>query len=94
MAIYRTSRYNNSEIDYISTREYGDTTAVVFYSFSELGKLSWSEYVWKSEDRLEQVAQSFYNNPNSWWLIAEANPEIEDVLNIPAGAILRVPKRA
>jgi nucleoid-associated protein YgaU len=94
MAIYKTSRYNNSEIDYISTVENGDTTPVVFYSFSELGELSWAEYVWKSQDRLEQVAQAFYNNPNSWWLIAEANPEIEDVLNIPAGAVLRVPKRA
>jgi hypothetical protein len=94
MAIYKTSRYNNSDIDYISTEEGGDTTAIVFYEFSELGTLTWMDYLWKDGDRLDRVAFHFYSNPHAWWVIAEANPEIEDILNIPAGAILRVPKRA
>lgn len=94
MPIYKTSRYNDSTIDYISLEENGNTTSVVFYEFSELGELTWSEYTWKDGDRLESVAQNFYNAPTSWWLIAEANPEIEDILNIPSGYVLRVPKRA
>jgi hypothetical protein len=94
MPIYKNSRYNDSTIEYISLQEDGDTTAVVFYEFSELGELTWSDYTWEDGDRLESVSQTFYSTPTSWWLIAEANPEIEDCLNIPAGYVLRVPKRA
>ena len=94
MAIYKTSRYNNSDIDYVSTTENGDITASVFYEFSELGRLTWTDYTWKSGDRLDLVAFRFYSNPHGWWLIAEANPEVEDVLNIRAGTVLRIPKRA
>jgi nucleoid-associated protein YgaU len=94
MAIYKTSRYNNSDIDYVSTTSGGDSTPIVFYEFSELGRLTWVDYIWKDGDRLDLTAFRFYSNPHAWWLIAEANPEIEDPLNIPAGAVLRVPKRA
>ena len=94
MAIYKTSRYANSEIDYISLVENGDATPVVDYLFAELCTMSWTDYTWRNGDRLEQVSQSFYNTPYSWWIIAEANPEIEDTLNIPVGYKVRVPKRA
>lgn len=94
MAIYKTSRYADSEIDYLSLVENGDLTPVVGYLFAELGTISWVDYTWKSGDRLEQISQNFYNTPYSWWIIAEANPEIEDALNIPAGYKIRVPKRA
>lgn len=94
MAIYKTSRYNTSEIDYVSLTENGDATPVVDYTFAELGLLTWSDYTWKNGDRLDIVSQTFYSTPYSWWIIAEANPEIEDVLNIPAGTVIRIPKRA
>ena len=94
MAIYKTSRYADSEIDYVSIVENGDATPVISYEFAELGQLTWTDYTWKSGDRLEQVSQNFYNTPYLWWIIAESNPEIEDILNIDAGAIIRVPKRA
>jgi hypothetical protein len=94
MSIYKTSRYNDSEITYLSIVENGDLTPVVDYVFATLGTLTWSDYVWRDGDRLEKVSQDFYSSPHSWWIIAEANPEIEDPLNIPAGRTIRVPKRA
>lgn len=94
MSIYKTSRYNDSEITYLSIVENGDLTPVVDYVFATLGTLTWADYVWRDGDRLEKVSQDFYSTPHSWWIIAEANPEIEDSLNIPPGRTIRVPKRA
>lgn len=94
MGIYKTSRYADSEIDYVSLTENEDATPVLSYIFAELGTLSWTDYTWKDGDRLDKVSQDFYSTPYSWWIIMEANPEIEDVLNIPAGYTLRIPKRA
>ena len=97
MAIYKTSRYadiTSTEIDYVSLIEGGDATPVITYYFAELGQLTWTDYVWRNGDRLDKVSQDYYTTPFSWWIIAEANPEIEDIENIPAGYVLRIPKRA
>lgn len=94
MTILRNSRYNESDVYYISVVEDGNITSVVSYDFGEIGTLSWSDYVWRDGDRLDNIAQSNYRSPYSWWVIAEANPEIEDVLNITPGTTIRVPRRA
>jgi nucleoid-associated protein YgaU len=94
MTVLRNSRYNDSYIYYISVVEDGNITSVVTYDFGELGTLNWSDYVWQDGDRLDNIAQSNYRSPYSWWVIAEANPEIEDVLNITPGTVIRVPRRA
>ena len=94
MTILRTSRYNDSYVYYLSVIEDGDVTPVVSYDFGELGTLQWTDYVWRSGDRLDSIAQDNYRSPYSWWVIAEANPEIEDLLNIPSGTTIRVPRRA
>lgn len=94
MSIYKSSRYASSEIDYLSVVENGDVTPVVTYEFADLGKMSWIDYTWKGGDRLDLVSYQFYRTPHLWYLIAEANPELEDIQNIPAGYVVRVPKRA
>jgi hypothetical protein len=94
MTVLRNSRYNDSYIYYIAIVENGNITPVVTYDFGELGTLNWSDYVWKDGDRLDNIAQGNYRSPYSWWIIAEANPEIEDILNISPGTVIRVPRRA
>lgn len=94
MTIYKSSRYVDSEIEYLSVVENGDVTPVVGYEFADLSVMSWIDYRWKSGDRLDLVSHQFYKTPLLWYLIAEANPEIEDVENIPAGYSIRIPKRA
>lgn len=42
-------------------------------------------------ERLDQIAAAFYGDGRLWWKIADANPEILDWMDIPAGTILRVP---
>lgn len=91
MPIYLGSRYESSLVDFISLSANGDGYPVVFYEFSDLGLMSYSEYRWKSGDRLDQLATDFYRDPEKWWIIAESNPEILDIQRIPAGTVLRIP---
>jgi nucleoid-associated protein YgaU len=94
MTILRNSRYNDSYVYYTAVVENEDVTPVVSYDFGEMGTLQWSDYIWRDGDRLDTIAQNNYRSPYSWWVIAEANPEIEDVLNIYPGTVIRVPRRA
>ncbi len=43
-------------------------------------------------DRLDVLAQTYYGDVNSWWIIATANNIGKGTLSIPAGTLLRIPK--
>lgn len=91
MTIYLGSRYENSVVDFVAYNTPESAAPVVFYSFTDIGRISYNEYVWKEGDRLDQLAVSFYRYPEAWWIIAEYNPQITDPTNIPAGTVLRIP---
>lgn len=62
------------------TREPVDTELALIYQVRE-------------GDRLDQLAQKFYQDPRKWWLIADANPDhpsLEQLLQ--PGQQLRIPK--
>lgn len=42
-------------------------------------------------DRVDTIAKKFYGKGELWWMIADANPEIIDWLELAPGDILRVP---
>lgn len=42
------------------------------------------------EDRLDLIANNYYNTPMYWWVIAEAS-NIYNPLEVPIGTILRIP---
>lgn len=91
MAIYQNSRYEYSIVDFISTKVDGDSNPVVFYEFSNLGRVTYQEHVYVQGERLDQISETYYKRPGFWWLIMEYNPSITDVTNIPAGTILKIP---
>mgnify|MGYP003145331136 FL=1 len=43
-------------------------------------------------DRLDLLAQQFYNDPRQWWVIAEANNLGKGSFAIPPGLQLRIPR--
>lgn len=50
------------------------------------------QYTVKSGDRLDLLAQKFYRSPRKWWLICDANPDLnypDDLLK--PGTVLRIP---
>ena len=44
-----------------------------------------------AEDRLDLLANHFYNNPTMWWLIAMANNLTDIDLKLQPGTQLRIP---
>ena len=42
-------------------------------------------------ERLEQIAHRYYRDPEMWWVLAIANPEILYPDRIPGGTELRIP---
>ena len=43
-------------------------------------------------DRLDLLSNEFYEDPRYWWIIADANPELEKgTLLIPPGIQIRIP---
>ena len=91
MTIYKGSRYENSAIDYVSTKADAPEQAIVFYEFSSIGLITYTTHRYVFGERLDQIADKYYNNPEYWWVIPEFNPEISDFTNIKPGTLLRIP---
>jgi nucleoid-associated protein YgaU len=91
MGIFQGSRYEYSVVDFVATSEDADANAVVFYSFDELGVFSYLEHTYVQGERLDSIANRYYDRPDMWWTILDHNPEIDDPDNIQVGKILRIP---
>jgi nucleoid-associated protein YgaU len=91
MGIFQGSRYEYSVVDFVAIEEDADANAVVFYSFEELGVFSYSEHTYIQGERLDSIAQRYYDSPDMWWTILDHNPEISDPDNIKPGQVLRIP---
>jgi hypothetical protein len=91
MSIKNGSRYEYSTVDFIQIKEDGSLSPVVFYEFPGDEIISYYEHTYVSGERLDQIAQQYYSKPDLWWLITDYNPQITDILNIPTGAILKIP---
>lgn len=92
MAIYSGSRYEYSLIDFFSTKTNGDENPTVFYTMTEMGEVRYTQHVYKQGERLDLLAYKYYRIPGFWWVIAEYNPEVEDITNIKPGTVLRIPR--
>lgn len=92
MTIYNGSRYENSYIDFFAVKNGGDENPTVFYDFPDIGLLSYYEHVYVDGERLDSIAQTYYERPSLWWLILDHNPEIKDMFDIPVGTKLRIPR--
>ena len=55
-------------------------------------KSSADKYVFAREgDRLDNLANEFYEDPRLWWILAEANELGKGSLIVPAGKQIRIP---
>ena len=91
MTIYKGSRYEYSVIDYVSTTSTTPEEPIVFYTFSDIGTITYYTHTYVSGERLDQIADKYYNNPEYWWVIPEFNPEVLDFTDIKPGTLLRIP---
>ena len=89
------NRYTNSDV-YREKKSNG-TFGVEYYSTNYYPEIPLSENdvyaITTRGDRLDLLANQFYNDTTLYWIIATANPTIpQDSLSIPEGTQIRIPK--
>jgi hypothetical protein len=55
-----------------------------------LGDTEYAQYTWEFGDRLDRLANKYYNDDQYWWVIALVN-NIAYPLGIKIGTVLRIP---
>lgn len=84
--IYRNSRYTKTGVEVedghssfkLRIRTSFNTTGALVHQYS-LG------------DTLDGLANQYYNDPQLWWVILEANPQYRSAFEIPYGTNLTLP---
>lgn len=82
--IYSNSRYYNGSLHQVS----GTVSVQRKFPFGDFKSFS---YIWTDTDRPDILASRFFNDPQSWWIIADVNPEIMDWSKVSSGTAIRIP---
>lgn len=61
-----------------------------YVSDEQLARIECFEYVWKFGDSYQSLAQTFYGDPNHWWVIASFNRKPTES-HVTMGEVLRIP---
>lgn len=91
--ITRRSRYNNAKIDKVVDHK-GRFKTAVYRRSPYRWEFEFKNYTIKAGDRLDLLAHRFYNDPLFWWVLVDANPELESPYFLTPGTNLRVPDDA
>ena len=80
---------------YISPLTIDDTKGPSFYNSAIPAPIPQEDvpfyYLTQDGDRLDTISSLFYNTPNNWWVIAQANNLANGTIAIPAGTQLFIP---
>lgn len=88
MTIYQGSRYENSPVVVLRS-DRGYRPGVLRSAPSPARQFV--EVVVGANENLQLLAARVLNDPERWWVIADANPEWPYPDEIPAGSVLRIP---
>lgn len=95
MTIFHGSRYEFEPLDRVKNPE-GNANLTIFPRSLQAKynntSFTFAQYIVKEGDRMETLAYQYYGQPQLWWLIADANPEVfhpED--DLMPGSVLRIP---
>ena len=80
----RKNRYSKK-----ATTQYA-TPILAHPSVLQRSQIVSNTHIWKYGDRLYKLANSYYNDPEYWWIIAWYNGYPTEA-DIPMGAVLSVP---
>lgn len=83
------SRYADSQL--ITIKKDGRNVVVITPSQAQSYTFSYVSYLVNGGDRIDLIANAFYDDPSQWWRISDANPEIMDFTVLKAGTTLRIP---
>lgn len=88
--IYAQSRYAEVEQGFVvdSSGQPRKALGVPRFYGTEFGA---RKHIVEQDERLDQIAAAYYGDPESWWVIAVANPELFYPERIEAGTLIRIP---
>lgn len=90
MPITSDSRYTTATVVTVEGPD-GDTRQAMQVAFPKPRRITYTNYRVTSADRIDTIADDFYGNGRLWWMVADANPEIIDWMDLDPGEVLRVP---
>jgi nucleoid-associated protein YgaU len=87
--IFKGSRYERTGVYTVTTADGGRATAlrIRFIPATPAGFL----HTFTADERLDLLAFTFYGNPEKFWLIADANTEMDPEDLLEPGRPLRIP---
>ena len=88
--IYANSRYQSSQLLFTSDGS-GSIRRVVEFPRPRPLAFSAQRHVVREYERLDLLAARYFGDPDLWWVIAEANPEVFYPEDIEPGTSLRIP---
>lgn len=92
--ILEGSRYENAEVLVVQDPESGRFHRAVSERYPYGAEFSALTVITQEFDRIDLLADRYYEDPTMWWVIAYANPEIHVWDPIPVGVELRIPRVA
>lgn len=93
MVIRADSRYANHMTTLVTGRD-GVTRETILPKTRGAQSFTVTDYVWREGDRLDLISARQFGDDTMGWVIAQANPEILDWLQVQPGTIVRVPHGA
>jgi hypothetical protein len=90
--IYEGSRYDGERV--VQVADHLGRMQPAIYVRPDVDEQPYFEfdiYVTKEGDRLDNISYDVYDDPEMWWIIARANPEVFYPEDIPRGTVIRIP---
>ena len=85
------SRYNfSNRIQSVKTKVGASNACYIIFVAVNSGALKYTTKILQEGERLDQIAGQIYNDSSLWWIIAAASG-IGWGLQVPPGALLRIP---
>lgn len=85
------SRYRSYSVALLSTPDAFDPRPTLVPPTASEKVVNFTPYLWKQDDRIDYVSYRMLGDDTSWWMIADANPEILSWNSIPYGTVIRIP---
>jgi hypothetical protein len=89
--IYEGSRYENETVVRITDASGVSQPAIYVRPDIDAATFRYQLYAVQDGDRLDNLAATFFGDPEFWWVIARANPEVFYPSNLSPGMLLRIP---
>lgn len=89
--IYEGSRYEQAAVLRVGDARGNRHSTIYPDPYVDEQEFVYAERVVLEGERYDQMAADAYGDPELWWLIARANPEVFYPDDIPYGTVVRIP---